>query len=173
MPVSKDFPVSVHLLFKSEHAVRKLFFRPLFHIRIIRVRMMTVEKFHNMEPAPIHIKVNVPLLKIRRDGLPDFNLRMQFLDLLPGGISDSAAVNRWRYEQDLQLPALSVNAQDDTACSISILHDTVCLAAVNRLLYGLPGNNLLTLFKMIVPASEFLQRTIVECSLSSLVKGHN
>ena len=40
------------------------------HVRIIGIGMMAVEELHDMEAAPVHIEVDVPLLEIRRDGLP-------------------------------------------------------------------------------------------------------
>lgn len=65
--------------------------------------MVAVVKLHNMETAAVHIEVNVPLLKIRRDGLPDLHLRMQLFHLAPCRIPDSLAMNIRRNEENLQI----------------------------------------------------------------------
>ena len=56
-----------HSLFKPEHTIRKLIVCLLFrHIRVIRIRMVTVEKLYDMKAAAVHIEVDVSLFKIRQ-----------------------------------------------------------------------------------------------------------
>lgn len=59
------------------------------HIRIVRVWMMAVEELHDMEAEPVHIEVDVPLLEIRRDGLPHNYLWVQVFHRAPRGIADA------------------------------------------------------------------------------------
>lgn len=81
------------MLFKAEHSVKVpvLIFAAGF--RMARIKVMTIKKLNDMEPALIDVEMNVPGLEIRSTGLPDFCLRIQPLDLLPCGMTDSFAVN--------------------------------------------------------------------------------
>ena len=54
--------------------------------------MAAVEEFYNVEAAAVHIEVDVPLFKIRRNRLPDGNLRMQPFHRAPCGILPLMAV---------------------------------------------------------------------------------
>ena len=58
----------------------------------VRFGMVRIVKFHDMEAALVHIKVDVALFKIRGVCLPDFRLRIFFLDQPPDFLTDSAAV---------------------------------------------------------------------------------
>ena len=98
---------------------------------------------------------------------------MEFLHFAPGGVSNALAVGAGRDKQDVQIAATAIGLNDHTADGLAVLQNAIGFAAVDGLLDGPAGTELAIFFKMIVPASEFLQRTIVECSLSSLVKGHN
>ena len=52
-----------HPFFKSEHSLRKLLIHLLGRIWIVRIRMMAVEKLHDVEAAAVHIEVDIPLFK--------------------------------------------------------------------------------------------------------------
>ena len=67
--------LSVHPLFKPEHPVRELIVHRSSHIRVVRVWMVAVEELHDVKAAAVHIEMDVPLLKVRRDGLPDLDFR--------------------------------------------------------------------------------------------------
>ena len=81
-------------LFKSKHAVKIII---LFRrrIRILGIGMHFVKELYYVEAASVHIEMNIPLLKIRRHCLPDFNLRMPLLNFAPCGVADSFAVLLW------------------------------------------------------------------------------
>ena len=53
-----------HPLLKPEHAIWKLLIYLLCSIRIIRIRMMTIEELHNMKPAAINVEVNIAFFKV-------------------------------------------------------------------------------------------------------------
>ena len=64
------FLISLHPLLKPKHSLRELLIHLRCHIGIVRVRMAAVKELHDMEAAAIDVEVDVPLLEIRRDGLP-------------------------------------------------------------------------------------------------------
>ena len=55
--------------------------------------MMAVEEFNDMEAAPVHIEMDVPLFEVGCYGFPNLHFGMQLFHLAPGSISDSLAVN--------------------------------------------------------------------------------
>lgn len=61
--------------------------------------MMLVEKLYGVKSAAINVKVDVPLFKIRCVGLPDFRVRMPFLDGLPDSLADALALRPIFYEE--------------------------------------------------------------------------
>ena len=73
-------------LLKPEHSIWKLFIYQLSCIQIIRIGMVAIIKLHDMESKAIDVKVDVPRFKVRCYRLPDFHLRMKFLDFTPCGI---------------------------------------------------------------------------------------
>ena len=79
----------VHPLFKPKHPVRELFVHRSSHIRVVRVWMVAVEELHEVKAAAVHIEMDVPLLEIRRDGLPHLDLRVQLFHRTPCGIADA------------------------------------------------------------------------------------
>ncbi|MBR4089406.1 MAG: hypothetical protein IKK28_00810, partial [Mogibacterium sp.] len=79
-----------------------------------------------------------------------------------GGVSDAPAVDARRNKQYLQIAALSIHFDNHTADRISVLHDAIGFAAVDRSLYRLLGDDLLILLKMVVSSSKLLQRAVVE-----------
>ena len=57
----------IHLLFKAKHAVKFIFsviVVLLTSLRIVRIRMEAVEKFHGMKTAFVDVEVNIPLFKV-------------------------------------------------------------------------------------------------------------
>ena len=102
-----------------------------------------------MEPALVDIEMNVPGLEIRSTGLPDFCLRIEPLDLLPGGITDPFAVNSRIHKQQFQFIMLRffIDFQDKTPDNPAILADTISDSMVDTVLDGFPGNDFSVLFK--------------------------
>ena len=97
----------IYPLLKSEHTIRKLLIYMLRHFRIVRIRMVTVIKFHNMKTAAIDIEMDIPLFKIRSDCLPDLHIRVHLFDLAPCGIADSLAVYIGRNKEYLKVSPFS------------------------------------------------------------------
>lgn len=106
----RDTTFPSHSLLESEHTVvRELLIRLLPCIRIIWIGMVAVVELHDMKAAAIHVEVNVPLLEVRSDSLPDLYLRVQPLYSAPCGIADSLAVYLGRYKQQVEIAVFSVN----------------------------------------------------------------
>ena len=120
-----------HPLLKPKHTIRKLLIYLLCRIRIIRIRMMTIEELHNMKATPIDVEMNIPFLEIRRDSIPNRHLWMQALHCAPCGIADPFAVNTRRHKQQVKIATFSVHLYDNTADRLAVLHDPVCLTAVD------------------------------------------
>ena len=93
---------------------------------ILRVRMMGVKELHDMEPAAVHIKVDVTLFEIGRYGFPHLDLRIHFFYRTPCGIADSLAVSIGGDKQNLQLAMTAVNFYDKAANRLGA-GDSVCL----------------------------------------------
>ena len=152
----------IHPLLKPEHTLRELLVYMLRQFRIIRVWVVAVIEFHNMKAAAVHIKMNIPLFKIRSDRLPDLHLQMQLFHLAPSRIADTLAVHMGRNKKNLKISHFSFDLKYHTANILTVTNYAVGFSAVNRLFYRLTGNDLFVFFKMIVPASEFLQRSVIE-----------
>ena len=84
----------LYFFLKPKHPVRKLFVHRSSHIRVVRVWMMAVEKLHDVEAAAIHVEVDIPLLEIRRDGLPDLDFRVQAFHRTPCGVANAGYFQR-------------------------------------------------------------------------------
>ena len=52
----------------------------LANVGLVRVGVPLVEELNDMKSAAVHIEMDIPLLEIRREGLPDLYLGMQLLD---------------------------------------------------------------------------------------------
>ena len=74
-----EYPASVHALLKPEHAVRELLVHLLRSLRIVGIGVVAVEELYNVEAASVDVEVDVALLKIRCDRLPNPYLRVQLL----------------------------------------------------------------------------------------------
>ncbi|MCR5688769.1 MAG: hypothetical protein K6G71_00805, partial [Clostridiales bacterium] len=70
----------LHPFSKPEHPIRELLVNLFSRVRIIRIRMVAVVKLNNVKTATVHVKVDVPLLKIWRDGFPDSHFRVYLFD---------------------------------------------------------------------------------------------
>ena len=83
----------IHSLFKPKHTIVELLIKVFRHIGVVRVEVMAVIELNYMKSAAVHIKVYIPLFKIRSDGLPDLHLRVELFHFSPLGISDTFAVD--------------------------------------------------------------------------------
>ena len=54
--------------------------------------LVFVPKLDDVEAASVHIEVDVTLLEVRRDGLPDTDFGMHSLHSLPSHLSDALAM---------------------------------------------------------------------------------
>ena len=124
--------------------------------------MVTVEKLHDVEAAAVDIEVDIPLFKIRRNGFPDRYFRVQPFHRAPGSVADALAVRLRRNEQQIEVAARAVHADDHAADGLTVLHDAVRLPAVDGVFDRLARNDLAVFFKVIVAAAELFQRAVVE-----------
>lgn len=124
--------------------------------------MVAIEKLDNMKAAAVHIEVNVSLFKIRRDCLPDGNLRMQLFHRAPCRITYTLAVDVRGDKQQIQIAALTVHLYNNATDRLAVLHDTISLTAFNGILNRFAGYYFSILFKVIVSTSEFFQCTVIE-----------
>ena len=78
-------PLWLHLFFKPE------VFRPIFipAVRIVRVLVVGVEVFDNVESAFVDIEMDVPLLETRCYQFPHLCFGIQAFNLFPNGIPKS------------------------------------------------------------------------------------
>ena len=65
--------------------------------------------------------------------------------------TDSFAVNTRRYKQQVKITMHSVYPDDHTANRLAVLHDPVCLTAVDGLIDCFAGYDLSVFFKVIIP----------------------
>ena len=119
----------VNNLFKAEHTAGVFSFIIVFltGLRIMGIRMMTVEEFDDVEAAFVDIEVDVPGLEIRRAGLPDLCLRIEAFDFLPGSLPKPFAVRCRVDEQQVQVVVLRllVDRQNKTSYDPAVLPDAV------------------------------------------------
>lgn len=104
-----------HSFFKPEHTVLGILINLRRGIRAVRIGMKAVEKLNDMEPAAVHVKVDVPFFKIRCDRLPHPHFRMQPLHRAPSRIVDALAVRLGRDEQQVQIAMLSIHLYDNAS----------------------------------------------------------
>ena len=137
-------------LLKPEHSIRELLIHFLPCIRIVWIRMVAVVELHDMKPAAVDIEMDIPLLKVRGDGFPDSHFRVQTLYSTPCSIADTLAVCFGRHKKQVEITAFSINFDDHTADRLAVLHDPVCLAAVDGLLDSFTGDNLAIFFEVVI-----------------------
>ena len=70
-----------------------------------------------------------------------------------------------RDEQNLQIPFIAGHGHNGPSYRPAVKHDPVCVAAVDGILDGLPGDYLAGFFIMVVAETEFLERTVSESFL--------
>ena len=57
--------------------------------RIVRIGVKRTEEFYGVEAAFVDVKMNVPLLKIRRAGFPDLGFGVERFDRLPRTVANA------------------------------------------------------------------------------------
>ena len=121
--------LSPHPLLKAEHPVEALTAVVVFlsGLRVVRIGMVAVEELHDMEAAFVHVKVDIPRLKVWRAGFPDLRFRVKALYFSPGRCADALAVGRGRDEQQIQMVVLRllVDLQDKPADDPAVFPNTV------------------------------------------------
>ena len=85
-----------------------------------------------MKPAAIDIEVYITLFKIRRNSLPDSDLRMHCFYRTPRCVSNAFAVNGRRNKKQFQLAEIVFCSDNDTAHRFVILHDSEGFTFVYR-----------------------------------------
>ena len=65
--------------------------------------MELAEELNGGKTAFVDVEMVIPLLKIRRAGLPNYGIGVKALYLPPCGGADALSVNVRRHEQDLKL----------------------------------------------------------------------
>ena len=66
-------------------------------------RMIAIKELYNVTAASVHIEVDIPLFKIRRNGFPDFHFRVKLFHLTPRSITDSFTMHFRTHEQKFQI----------------------------------------------------------------------
>ena len=94
-----------------------------------------------MEPAAIHIEMNITLFKIGRAGLPDFHFRVQRFDCLPCRVTNPLAVNTGCHKETLQIPPGSFHLDDYTADLFAVMDNPIRSTSIYRRFNGLPGDD--------------------------------
>ena len=65
----------------------------------MRVWMMRIVEFDDLESAHVHVEVNVPPVEIRSSYFPNLRGRMSLLDFEPGTVSNTVAMHMGRNEK--------------------------------------------------------------------------
>ncbi len=150
-----------HYLDKPEHLVRSFVMSVFdFFGRGIRVLMIFAEEFNRRKSAFVDVKMDVPLFKIGRAGLPDLGFGVQGFNFKPCAVADALAMFLRGSEKDLEMIVICffVDLEDDTANGTPLIHNSVCfvLRIVDTALDGFARDYLSVLVNMIVAESEFL-----------------
>jgi len=94
---------------------------------------MAVKEFYDVETTSIHIEMDVPLLKVWCNRLPDSHLRMEFLYLTPGSIPYSFAMCLRGNKKQFKIPFATINPDDHASDRLSIRYNAICLSFGYRL----------------------------------------
>ena len=159
-----------YVFYKSEHLVGTFVVFGIFVIlRTValvfeRISVVFAEELDDVKAELVDVKMDIPLLEIRRAGLPYDGIGIKALDLLPRGGADALAVNVGRYEQDLKFIVLCllVDLQDQPADDFAVLADAVGDAVVNAMFDGPPRDDLAVAVKVVVAHAEFFDCTVFE-----------
>ena len=117
---------SEHDLLETEHLALVVW--------AVRVAMAAVEERRDVEAAPVHVEMYVPLLEIWGAGLPHTHLGVRPLDGAPRLVPDTLAVLLRGDEQDLQVAPVDGHRHYGAADRPPVLHDPVYRPAVDGLL---------------------------------------
>ena len=120
----------LHHLDKPKHLVG-----PLVGIVLLVVHhgllgdKMLAPKLVDLKAALVDVKMDVPLLKIRRAGLPDHRLGMQRLDRLPRAKANALAVLVGRRKEDLQMVVVRfpVDLEDHAPHALAVRDNAIGL----------------------------------------------
>ena len=120
------FVILSHHLPKQKHFI-VLMPVPYLFFRYGWTMKMLVPELHDVEPAAVHIKMDVALFEIRSAGFPNDDFRMQLLDEAPGRVTYAFAMDFWVDEEQLQLTAKKshVDRNNRTADFFSVKEDAV------------------------------------------------
>ena len=72
---------------------------PDFFFRYGWTMKVFVPKLHDVEPAAVHVEMDVPLFEIRRASFPNDDFWMQLLDKAPGSVTYTFAMDFWVDEE--------------------------------------------------------------------------
>ena len=172
-PQKNNAPLLLHLFFKPEHTIKvfTLIIVLFAGLWIMRIRMMAVEEFDDMETAFVDIEMDIPCLEAGSTGLPDFCLRIQAFNFLPGRIADTFAVCPGMDKQQFQhiMSGRFVDLQDKTADYFAVFPDNIGCTVVNTVFYCFSGNDLAVFFKVLVPLR--LQRSLAGSTAPDAASG--
>ena len=131
-------------------------------MRVMWIQMFFVEKFDDMEPAAVHIEMDIPLFKIRRICLPYCHLRIVRLHGAPCRIPNPLAMDIWSNKEEFKIAPCAIHPYYKAACFPAVMHDSKRKSAVDGALYGLAGDDFPLFLEMVIPQAKFLQRSISE-----------
>ena len=120
-------------------------------LRVVGVRVVGVEELHDMKAAPVHVEVDVPLLEVGGDGLPEVHLRVELFDSAPGGVADAPAVDFGGHEQELEIAPIPLHFDHRAAHRLPVRQNAIGFAPVDGRLDDLPGDDLALLLEVVVP----------------------
>ena len=122
-----DFPKEEHLIVLAPIT--------FFLLGNGRTMEMIVPKLNDLETAAVDVEVDVALLEIGGDGLPDLDFWMHPLNGFPCRLADALAMNVRVHEEQFQFsfPGFLVDVQDKTTDLLSIQDNPVgfCFLTIN------------------------------------------
>lgn len=117
-------------------------------------------KLINLKTALINIKMNIPLFKIGRAGLPNCGFGVQGLNRLPCAVADTFAMLIGQGKKNFQMVAVGflINFKYHAADLFAARNDAVgfALRVINRALNGFAGNNFTVSVNMVVSLAKLL-----------------
>ena len=126
---------------------------------------MLAPKLVDLETTFVDVEMDISFFKIRGAGFPHFRFGVEGFHCLPRAVTDAFGVLFGRNKEDFQFVVVSlvVDFEDHTADLSAVQHNAVSFAirSVNTTLDGSPRNDLAVIVDMVVPLTEFFQRTIL------------